>query len=282
MILRSQSKRRAMMDAADSLQMAADCDVVRVKGKVVLRTQQPVVTEVPLTVMAGDIELATLHASPSHLKEFAYGFLFASAFIRGADDLLGVTMDPKRWVIHVDLKRPPDPSILNKRLYTSGCGKGVMYANVSEMASRRRVRSKLRVTSDQVAALARWLQHASSLHQQTGGLHSSGLSIEGALPGIHIDDIGRHSAVDKVIGRALIDGVDFSRTVLVTSGRVSSDILHKAGRAGIPIIVARSAPTHQTVLRARDQGVTVVGFARGDGFTVYSHDERILLPDTDR
>ncbi|NQU39342.1 MAG: formate dehydrogenase accessory sulfurtransferase FdhD [Lentisphaerae bacterium] len=268
-----------MSVSSDPLEMATPYDVVRVKGEQVLRVTQGVVTEVPVTIMAGEVELATLHGSPAHLKEFAYGFLFGSAFIRSIEEVLSITVDSSRWVIHVELARPPDPSIISKRLYTSGCGKGVMFAHLSEMASRRPVASDLRITREQVVGLSRWLQHASPLHQQTGGLHSSGISVEGALPEHHIDDIGRHSAVDKAIGRALLDGVDFTRTVLVSSGRISSDILHKSGRAGIPIIVARSAPTHQTVLRARDQGVTVIGFARGDGFTVYAHEERIHLPE---
>jgi FdhD protein len=267
-----------MTDSTEPLEMAEDYEVVRVKGGVANRVRQPVVTEVPLTIMAGDVELATLHGSPSHLEEFAYGFLFGSAFIRGAADVLSISLDRKRWVIHVELARPPDPSIISRRLYTSGCGKGVMYAHVSEMASRRPVASDLTITAEQVGGLARWLQHTSPLHRETGGLHTAGISLGGAIPEQHIDDIGRHSAVDKAIGRALMDGVDFSQAVLVTSGRMSSDILHKAGRAGMPIIVARSAPTHQTILRARDQGVTVVGFARGDGFTVYAHEERVRLP----
>ena len=268
-----------MTDNTEALAMAVDYEVVRVKGGVVRRVRQPVVTEVPLTVMAGEVELATLHGSPSHLEEFAYGFLFGSAFIRGAADVLGISLDRKRWVIHVDLARPPDPEIISRRLYTSGCGKGVMYAHVNEMASRRRVTSDFQITTEQVTGLARWLQHTSPLHRETGGMHTAGISLGGEPPAQHIDDIGRHSAVDKAIGRGLMDGVEFSRTVLVTSGRMSSDILHKAGRAGIPIIVARSAPTHQTILRARDQGVTVVGFARGDGFTVYAHEERVQLPE---
>ncbi|MFH1756238.1 MAG: formate dehydrogenase accessory sulfurtransferase FdhD, partial [Candidatus Latescibacterota bacterium] len=83
------------------------------------------------------------------------------------------------------------------------------------------------------------------------------------------------NAVDKVIGHGLMRGVDFSQCVLVCSGRTSSDMLHKAKRSGIPVSVSRGAPTHQTILLAGEMGVTVVGFARGGGFTVYTHHERI-------
>jgi FdhD protein len=91
-----------------------------------------------------------------------------------------------------------------------------------------------------------------------------------------MDDVGRHNAVDKVVGRALLEGMDLSRCALLCSGRTSSDMLHKAKRAGIPVSVSRGAPTHQAVLQARSMGVTVVGFARGTSMTVYSHPERIV------
>lgn len=87
----------------------------------------------------------------------------------------------------------------------------------------------------------------------------------------------RHCAVDKVIGRRLLAGGGFDGTVLVCSGRISSDVLHKARRAGIAIVVARGGPTHQAVLRAREQGITLIGFARGADFTVYSRADRIDL-----
>jgi len=150
-----------------------------------------------------------------------------------------------------------------------------MYANLSEITARHRIQSELTFTSAQVADAAHWLQHASPLYPQTGGIHTAALLDAGGTPSMRMDDIGRHNAVDKVVGRALLENLDFSRHALITSGRVSSEILHKTVRAGIPIIIARSAPTHQTVLRARETGVTVVAFARGGAFTVFAGKERI-------
>ena len=93
----------------------------------------------------------------------------------------------------------------------------------------------------------------------------------------HMDDIGRHNAVDKIIGRSLMNAVDFSRTMLISTGRISSEILHKVKRTGIPIVLSRGAPTHQTVLMAREMGVTVIGFARGENFTVYANSDRVIM-----
>jgi FdhD protein len=171
----------------------------------------------------------------------------------------------------------PDPDIIAKRVYTSGCGRGVMYGSLSEAAARLPLTTELVIGRSQVVAAAQWLQHSSTLYKSAGGIHTAALSPSGELPDEPVDDIGRHNAVDKVIGMGLIRETDFSNAVLLGSGRISSEILHKARRCGIPIIVARGTPTHQTVLRARDMGVTIVGRARGAGFTVYSHGERIDL-----
>jgi FdhD protein len=114
------------------------------------------------------------------------------------------------------------------------------------------------------------------LHGTTRGVHSAALAPGGRLPASAIDDVGRHNAVDKAIGRALADGTDMASCVLASTGRVSSEILFKARRAGIPVVASFGAPTHQAVLLAREMGVTLVGFARGRRLTAFSHPERIV------
>jgi FdhD protein len=150
-----------------------------------------------------------------------------------------------------------------------------MYSSVLEIASRHPLTTSLTVHRGALVELMRWLQKSSGLFKSSGGVHTAALSEAGETPKIAIDDIGRHNAVDKVIGDALIRGIDLSRCLLLCSGRTSSDILHKAKRSGIPMSVSRGAPTHQSILHAREMGVTIVGFARGDSFTVYTHPERI-------
>jgi len=249
--------------------------VLRVKDGAVERRIQRIATEVPFTVVANETELATMLCSPSDLEALTCGFLFASGFIRSADELLGCVIDTTRWVAHAELARPPDPDLIRRRVYTSGCGKGVMYGSLVELSSRHLPPADLGVTVSQVTACAAWLQRASELYRSTGGVHTAALCEPGAEPQVTMDDIGRHNAVDKVIGWGLQHACEFSGRILITSGRVSSEILHKAARAGIVIIVARGAPTHQSILRAREAGITVIGFARGTGFTVYAHEERI-------
>ncbi len=261
---------------SEELGLSVEIDVTAFRGGVAAHERQAIATEVPFTIMAGDREIATMQCSPAHLRELVFGFLHASGFIAGAGEVLRCDIDTTRWVAQVELAAMPDPELLGRRVFTPGCGKGVVYADLAESAARLPIRSSLTVTPEQIMALAAWLQHASAAYRETRALHTATWSDRGALPELAIDDIGRHNAVDKVIGRALLQGQDLSRALLVSSGRVSVEILHKARRCGIPIIVARGAPTHQTVLRARAMDMTVIGFARAGGFTVFAHPERVV------
>jgi FdhD protein len=261
------------MHDSDELGASTDMEVVICSGGEGVLDTRPVATEVPLTITANGVELATLQCTPTELEAMAVGFLFSSALIRKYSEIKSISVDSIRWVVECALERTPDIAQLGKRVYTSGCGKGVVYADVVELASRRRLVNSITLEGGRVSELARWLNRA----RDTRGVHTAGLSVAGADPLKAIDDIGRHNAVDKVIGQGLIDEVKLSECILINSGRTSSEILHKAQRAGIAICIARGSPTHQAVLRAVDGNVTLVGSAKGGKFTIYSHPERILL-----
>ncbi len=262
---------------SEELGASVDMEVTRLQNGEVIVRQQPVATEIPFTIYLNDHEIVTIQCSPSDLKVFSYGFLFASCLLRNEDEVSSCIIDQGRWTAHLETPEAPDFSILNKRHFTSGCGKGVTFANVAEVVYRHPLESNLSVSAEEIGKIAEWLQCCSPLARETGGLHTAGLSHNGAIPEILADDIGRHNAVDKVIGMRLLEGGDFSTMALVCSGRISSEILQKAKRAGIEIIIARSAPTHQAILRSRDMNVTVVGFARGSNFTIYTHPERVMM-----
>jgi FdhD protein len=271
------TERTKPMNHSDTLGMSVNFEVVQVKKGNTTNTIASVPTEVPLTIMANDEEIATLSGSPDHLREFVYGFLFTAGFIQEAHDVQAFFWDETKWRIEVKLNNPPEPNLLTKRLYTSGCGRGVMFSSVVELALRRPLADEFMINSDVILRLMRWLQTSSQLYRSTRGVHTAALSKGGTLPEIVCDDIGRHNAVDKVIGSALITGVDFKVSVLLCSGRISSDILFKAKRCEIPVAISLGAPTHQAVLLARDMHMTLVGFARGSSFTIFSHSERIII-----
>ncbi len=251
--------------------------VVRMKkeGKETLNVA--VATEVPCTLEVNGTELATQMCTPSHLKEFAIGFLFTSGMIKKAEDITGFSCDTMKWKLDIQTERDVDFDLLGKRLYTSGCGKGVMYSGVIELASRHPIKSSFSVTNEFLNQCMKWLITCSPLYKATSGVHTVTISRGRVLPDFYIDDIGRHNAVDKAIGHFLIEKLDFKESVLLCTGRISSEILHKVKRCGIPIILSRGVPTHQTVLMAADMGICVVGFARGGNCTVYTHHDRVLF-----
>jgi len=191
-----------------------------------------VATEVPLTVVANDIEIATISCTPALIPELVHGFLYTQGLIGGVGDVSSVVVDHARWRADAAIARTPDVGLLEKRLYTTGCGKGAQYATVFELAARRPLETGFRVPVPVLDRLMGWLLGASELHRETRGVHSAALAPEGSPPASPIDDIGRHNAVDKVIGRALTGGTDMASCVLASSGRVSSEILFKARRSG--------------------------------------------------
>jgi FdhD protein len=235
-----------------------------------------VAAEIPLTIVANDVELATLLASPSDLKELTYGYLFTSGFIASADEATGFTCDNERWTAHVTIARSPDPSLTSKRLYTSGCGKCAMYTTVNELSLRVKLENLMCLGKQEVFDIAARLRDGTAAFVLTGSVHSAFLINTDDKREIVMDDVARHNAVDKVVGRALLEGFDFSRSILARSGRTSSEIVYKTRRCGIPITVARGAPTHQAVHLAKEMGITVIGFARPGSFNVYSCEERIV------
>jgi FdhD protein len=260
---------------AEPLGPITELEVIGIRGDTPAPTTVSVPTEVPLTIRVNDTELATLMCTPTKLQELCAGFLLSSGVIDTAGEILSYRCDTTRWRAELEVQHDPEPELLARRLYTSGCGRGVIFATAVEIAARHPLRSELSLHWERIVEVMGWLQRASELYRASGGVHTAAISVAGALPSACVDDVGRHNAVDKVIGRALLDGIDLSGCVLLCSGRTSTDMLHKAKRAGIPISVSRGAATHQAVLQARQMGLTLVGRAKGRTMTIYSHHERI-------
>ena len=262
------------MNTLDTMQKF---EVTKIEQGISKKHSVQIATEVPFTIVANNVEIASLMCTPSNLEELTVGFLFTSGFVTDADEIQAYHLDEQQWRADVRLEKNPDPEIMSKRLYTSGCGKGVMYSSMIEITSRQPLGPGFTIKAEAIPKIMKWLLTSSALHKATGGVHTAALSLSGRLPRIAIDDVGRHNALDKVIGKGLLDSIDFSQTLIACTGRTSSEILYKSKRSSIPIILSRGAPTHQTILLAREMNVTVVGFARGRGFTVYTSPDRIEL-----
>ena len=202
--------------------------------------------------------------------------------ISGVDDLLAQTMRAGvyRGAGQVAAEDVPVPKISEGEMLIRVAACGICGTATLEHLRRRCdvLGPGPRVAMSTVLTLPDALRSCQRLFEQTGGLHAAGLSDpEGNLLTVR-EDVGRHNAVDKLVGRGLLDGaLPLDDRVLVVSGRVSFEIVQKAALAGIPILAAVSAPSSLAVTTARDLGMTVVGFIRGQRANVYSHPGRLDL-----
>jgi FdhD protein len=232
-----------------------------------------VAVEEPLEIRIAGEPVAVTMRTPGHDEELALGFALGEGLqpvdARLPDDLAANTVELE--------VRAFDPDRLRRHFYTSSscgvCGKGALEA-VAVTAPP--VESDLSVPAALLAQLPDRLREAQPTFALTGGLHATGLfSAEGELLAVR-EDVGRHNAMDKVVGRAFREGrLPLARELLCVSGRLSFELVQKAALAGCPILVAVGAPSSLAVELAEAQGITLCGFVRGGRVSVYSHPERV-------
>jgi FdhD protein len=235
-----------------------------------------VVSEFALTISFNNKELVTLLCSPAKLRQLAVGFLYSEGLVKGKEDLKKVVSDDQRGLAWVETHdgRAVDPELSFKRLITSGCGKGSSFQSVADLQDGRRLESGPTVSPDEVFALVHQFQQYSDLHKTTHGVHSAALCDARSIL-VFSDDIGRHNAIDKVLGECLLSEIPTHDRLMVISGRVSSEMLLKVARKGIAVLVSISAPTDLGVKLADDLGMTLIALVRGKKMNVYSGRWRI-------
>ncbi|HID96352.1 MAG TPA: formate dehydrogenase accessory sulfurtransferase FdhD [Candidatus Latescibacteria bacterium] len=249
--------------------------IVRFEGGKRADIVDEVVRESFLTVFLNDQELVTLLCTPDSLKCLAVGFLFSEGLLKDLADIKKIIVDDQRGVVWVETNEVVDSltRLTFKRVITSGCGRGTGFYNVADFKIRK-VTSPIRVTSEEILDLMFAMQDRSRLYRDTGGVHSAALCNRQEIL-LFNEDIGRHNAVDKILGEAILQGIPTGDKMLLTSGRISSEILLKAARRGIPVIVSRAAPTDAAVRLAIELGITLIGFARGKKMNVYTNTPRV-------
>lgn len=240
-----------------------------------------VVREFPLTIILNNQELVTLLCSPTNLKYLALGFLASEGFIRAREEVKSILLDDRRGVARVQSvasEGSPDVAgdLIFKRFITSGCGRGAAFYSIANAADAAMVESKTGISASQVFTMVREFQHRSEVFKNTGGVHSAALT-DGERLLIFSDDIGRHNAIDKIFGECLWENTPTDDRVIVTSGRISSEILFKVAKRDIPIIISPSAPTDLAVRTALDLGITLIGFVRGKRMNVYANSWRVSV-----
>jgi FdhD protein len=226
--------------------------------------------ESALSIYVNGFELATLMCTPLQQQALAIGFLANEGLIAALGEVRvahvcarGTCVDV--WLSHA-LQRP------SRSIITSGCGGGLTFDDLSRHVEP--LHSDVRVTPAQIHTLMRQLYSAGQLYGAVRGIHSSALS-DGERLLLVAEDVGRHNTLDKLRGLALLQDVDTRDRILLSSGRISSEMLNKAAQMGVPIIVSRTSPTSLSLALAQAWGITLIGYARAGRMNVYTGEERV-------
>ncbi|MEU6945102.1 formate dehydrogenase accessory sulfurtransferase FdhD [Streptomyces sp. NPDC046316] len=266
--------------------------VIRIRGEAVTVRPDTLVAEEPLEIRLNGKPLAITMRTPGDDFALAAGFLVSEGVLGAASDVrnivycAGAKDDGTNTYNVVDVQLAPGvpvPDItLERNVYTTSscglCGKASLDAVRTTARFPIADTPPVRLTPELLARLPDRLRAAQRVFDRTGGLHAAALfSEDGELLDVR-EDVGRHNAVDKLVGRALSDGrLPLDRAVLLVSGRASFELAQKAVMAGIPVLAAVSAPSSLAVDLAAETGLTLVGFLRGQDMNVYAGEHRIAL-----
>jgi FdhD protein len=244
--------------------------ILRNSAGAVERREDLIAIEKRLRISVNGKELLSLYCTPLMIRELVVGMLMTEDVIRGGWCAERMTILYDEDVI-VDVPAEGEAS-MEGAVITSGCIGGLTFP---KRLSLKRIEDPLAIDAERLKALFKVFQKASELYQMTGCVHSAALSDEEEIICL-AEDIGRHNAVDKAIGYALLENIPFGGKIMLASGRLSSEIVSKCARWGIPMVASRTSPTSLALDIAETSGVTVVGFVRADRFNVYTHPHRVV------
>ncbi|MEJ2047976.1 MAG: formate dehydrogenase accessory sulfurtransferase FdhD [Dehalococcoidia bacterium] len=234
-----------------------------------------VAKEFLFTIFVNDQELATLLCSPGNLRYLAVGFLASEGLLQSKDAIKKMEIDDWLGTAHIEIEGfDKDEKFFTKRLIASGCGGAATFYSAADVATLK-VESAMKISPDEVFALAKEFQHSSQLYLATHGVHSAALADRSEII-LFSEDIGRHNAVDKIFGKCLLEDIPTDDRIIISSGRISSEITHKVAKRGVPIIVSISAPTSLGLKTADKLGITLIGSVRGQKMNVYTHPQRVV------
>jgi FdhD protein len=246
---------------------------IQVKGGRLEEVKSEVVREQPLTVYVNGDRFLTLLCSPFQLDALVIGYLWMEKVIGGLNEIAALGISEVDGRADVTLTHPV--TLPTERILTSGCGGGITFRIDPRLFSR--LDSSLRVKPVRLAARLKDLFAEAAHYRASRGIHGAALT-DGEKLLLVAEDVGRHNAVDKVKGLALLKGIPTVDRILLSTGRISSEMLLKAARMGVPVVASRTSPTEMAVGLAEQLGITVVGYLRQDGLNLYAGDGLDLEP----
>jgi FdhD protein len=237
---------------------------------------QWLIKEQPVTLYVNGREIVTLLCAGHHLDELAVGFLYGEGFLDRPTDLENLEIDEGEGRVHATVRGEAalTERLWMKRTVTSGCGKGSLFYFSLDALMSRSITSTVSFSANQILDRVEDLNRLSETYRRTHGVHNSGVA-DGSRILIFRDDIGRHNAVDMLVGHFFLNGLSLEDKLLITTGRLTSEILIKAAKVRIPVLVSRNTATSLAVELAHSLNITLIGYARAGKFSVYSGEQRI-------
>lgn len=250
--------------------------VLRISDDEMNDTHDVIIKETPLTIFVNNYELVTLLCLPQYQANLAIGFLFSEGFLSDKDDIEHVNVNRNRGIVWIQFKKELNLSenFEKGRTVTSGCARGLTFHQLFEKWEGEFISTRMKIQHQHIVDIVSDLNQRSQLFRKTGGTHSALLFRQNEFL-LEREDIGRHNAIDKIIGECILKRISGEDKIMMSSGRISSEILLKAARFKIPILISRGAPTSASLKLAEEIGITVIGFARGKRMNVYTNSWRI-------
>ena len=229
----------------------------------------------PVNIFVNGDHFVTLIASPKNIRELALGHLLGEGVITSADGIKRITVKGVKVTVQVANEIQPRKSAALKVIPTS-CGTSEdLLVLLSSGATKTKSMAVFRAVD--ISRAFKLLQLNAKVFRKSGGTHVAALFTQGGTLQFCMEDVGRHNAVDKVIGKGMLENVDFAKSFLVSTGRLSADIVVKCARAKIPLVVSKAAPLESGVLAGEMTGLTIVGFLRGTRLNVYTGFQRVKI-----
>lgn len=236
-----------------------------------------VIVEKPVSLFVNNELWLTFMCTPNHLEALAAGFLFNEGTISTKGEIADIHVCESGDVVDVWLNHGVDSPKEWKR--TSGCTGG--YTSTDIFTLKPATLNGLSLNAHRVNAMVAKLFNTQDLYRKAGGVHTSILS-DGDEVNVMVEDVGRHNSLDKLAGRLLLEEIEMSRKIILTTGRISSDMLQKAANIGAPIVISRTSPTSLSIDLAEKWGITLIGYARRNRFNLYTHPGRIIEYQSDQ
>jgi FdhD protein len=254
--------------------------ITRLKDGQTAETEEKVVKESMVVIRVNGRQVVGLVYLPGEEKELAYGHLFTTSIIENVDEVQDYSYS--NYTINLKFREGIDVEdrlatcVAGGRLVTSACGPPEYFVQLKQGVGIPKVLSELRVGSETIFSAVKTMNNGAEVFRQTGATHTAALfTEEGDL--LHLsEDVGRHNAVDKAIGAALLSGTQLEKTFLVSTGRQTVDMVVKAARANIPIVAALSAATEAGISAAKSTNITLIGFTRGRRMNIYTQPQRVI------